>query len=261
MPQPLNITKARLCEVNLGDAKNRAKPINPEKTTIEVQFNPQTLKLTYTNQIESKNQKGGSSMQFVGKGTTKLSFEMWFDVTVPLPEGTGKDKTWKKLKDVRVLTEKVKFFITPNDQKGGKGKMPAVRFIWGSFIFDGIMESMNENLEFFSDDGRPLRANISVTIVSQEIFRFNNLDDSSQTVKTPGTQPLTQARTGDNIPKMTANIGQPQDWKLVAAANNIENPLRLKPGTFVNLNIDANSIENPLKSTSGASANLKAGIK
>ena len=35
-----------------------------------MQFNPETLTVTYTNQSAGGDQRGGSALQFVGKGTT-----------------------------------------------------------------------------------------------------------------------------------------------------------------------------------------------
>ena len=47
----------------------------------------------------------------------------------------------KKEKDVRKLTAKVAYFITPKPEKATSLSRRLVRFIWGSFQFDGIMES------------------------------------------------------------------------------------------------------------------------
>ena len=95
--------------------------------------------------------------------------------------------------DVRKLTGKVAYFITPK-QEGDKFVPPAVRFIWGSFQFDGIMESLEESLEFFSSDGRPLRASVTINLTQQKItefvFRPTAGPDNSPS---PGTRPLTQS--------------------------------------------------------------------
>src|SRR5262249_59504784 len=73
--------------------------------------------------------------------------------------------------DVRELTKKVAYFITP--KKVSKEYLPpAVRFQWGSFHFDGIMDSMEESLEFFSSDGVPLRASVSLSLSQQRIEPF-----------------------------------------------------------------------------------------
>src|SRR6201988_664579 len=117
-----------------------------------MQINPGTLKEGCGNQVAppkgAGDQKGTPARQFVGAATTKLSLQLWFDVTAEMPAGE------KKEQDVRKLTAKVAYFITPKPE-GTKFVPPAVRFSWGSFQFDGIMESMEESLEFFWSDGGP----------------------------------------------------------------------------------------------------------
>ena len=127
--------------------------------SLKAQFNPKTLKVSFTNQKVGGDQKGGSAIQFVGKGTTKLSLDLLFDVTVPV-DGTVRN-------DVRELTREVAFFMKPkrvNDQF----VPPGVRVKWGSFLMEGIMDSVNETLEFFSSDGRPLRATVSIAMTRQD---------------------------------------------------------------------------------------------
>src|SRR5438105_8170798 len=130
---------------------------------IPVQFNPESLNVQYANQVvppaqsgtqpaPAKDDRGSSTMQFVGRGTTKLSVQLWFDVNAVLPQSHA-DAT-----DVRVLTSDVVGLITPREQKKDVFLPPAVRFLWGTFQFDGIMESLEESLEFFSPEGVPLRA-------------------------------------------------------------------------------------------------------
>ena len=61
--------------------------------TVVVQFNPETLKVSYQNQIQQPegagDQKGSQSQLFVGAGTTKLTCSLWFDVSAPILTPTG----------------------------------------------------------------------------------------------------------------------------------------------------------------------------
>ncbi len=101
------------------------------------------------------------SATYVGKGDSKLALELIFDVS-------GTDSTHDR--DVRRMTERVAYFMgtsampgtakVPDDKKKKKEKpkfqVPGLRFQWGSFLFDGILLSMNENLELWSETGNPL---------------------------------------------------------------------------------------------------------
>ncbi len=235
MPQPQKLDKAVLTEIwwdtpgkpavkkthNAGDPKQ-----------FVVQFNPQTLKLNYSNQKAGGDQPGSSSMQFVGKGTTKLSMELWFDATLPQP-----DPALGQPNDVRTLTQQVSYFMTPQtvvvDGKEGLAP-PGVRFQWGTFLFEGFVDSMDETLEFFSSDGRPLRASVSIGASQQEIVFNPPPSGPGGPPPAPGTKPLSMARQGDSVQQMAARAGQ-QDWKTVAERNGIENPRQVAAGALVNL--------------------------
>src|SRR5438128_465066 len=83
-----------------------------------VQFNPETLKITYPNQlVEPKGgdkAAGTAGRQFVGAGTTKLALQLWFDVGAQEPV-TDEHSTGEQgmVDDVRRLTQHVVFFMTP----------------------------------------------------------------------------------------------------------------------------------------------------
>lgn len=225
MPEPVAPAKAKLLEIVLPTGKADAQPTG--RNAVDVDFNPETLKVTYANTIEAKDQSGGGSMQYVAKSSTKLAVELWFDVTTSATD-----------KDVRERTKKVIHFMTPGEQKGGKDKKfvpPGVRFSWGSFLFDGVMESMDETIEMFSSDGRPLRSRVSLSISSQDI-QYHIQPISPAAPETPGTQPRQQLRQDESVQQAAGRNGRPEDWPAVAAANGIENPRRPRPGQFIDPN-------------------------
>jgi len=225
--------------------------INPDKTT-KVQFNPDSLKVSFANQIAqpsgSGDQNGPQARQFVGAGTTKLSLTLYFDVTAELPVELP------QANDVRKLTQRVAYFITPTSEGSGKSTKyipPSVRFVWGSFTFDGIMESMEESLELFSAEGRPLRASVAIALTQQKITEFKFAqgapDPPGVTRRggaAPGTAPMTEAPAGSNLQNMAANqsggtggaLGANGGWQAIATANGIENPRLLDPGQLIDLN-------------------------
>ena len=74
--------------------------------------------------------------------------------------------------DVRRLTEKVAYFATPRPARGGALARPAVRLVWGTFQFDGYVETLEEVLESFSADGRPLRASLALSLARPQIAPY-----------------------------------------------------------------------------------------
>jgi len=228
MAETDNVIRAELRELNSTGKETGYR--------VPVQFNPETLKVSFANQLEAKGDQGGTSTtQYVGKGTTKLSVQLWFDVTGPERQGQT------PVKDVRDLTKQVVFFMTAKEAPDDKTKKvpPGVRFLWGSFQFDGIMESLEESLEFFSPEGRPLRASISLGLSQQDIeFKQNPISDpaGAGAAAPPGTKPLAEAAIGDTLQGLASGLGKAQDWQKIAAANGIENPRMLRPGQLINMN-------------------------
>ena len=256
MPESVKLVKAQLQEIDL------AKPEAAATKKVPVQFNPETLKVSFANQIQtpeggSGDQRGGAAQQFVGAGTTKLSLQLWFDVNAP-QEG-------KAEKDVRKLTEKVTYFITPKPNPKDKKKFlpPGVRFIWGSFQFDGIMESLEESLEFFSSDGIPLRASMTLNLTQQKIDTYKFPANAPDRKPLPGTRPLTPVAKGSTAQSLASDAGKGDDWQSVAAANGIENPRDLQAGMLLDMDAKVGVSGGitggvPLMNDAGAAVNLSA---
>lgn len=216
MPEPARIDRAKLEQIKLANGTEPSRVTDGSKT-LEVQFNPESLKVTYSNTVSNDDQAGGAAIQYVTKSSTTLALDLWFDAT-RLP---GVD-------DVREETNKVKHFFVPVEQGEGLAP-PGVRFLWGSFLFEGVMTSLAETLELFSAAGQPLRAQLSVSIVAQELqFHVRDLGGGS-----PGTTPHLPASEGEGLQQMLGRDGDPSGWQDVAAANDIENPRFLPAGSFV----------------------------
>ena len=133
------------------------------KITLEADFNPQTLRISYRTQgTASGNRasvgqgaengtKTGSSNQRTGYTTSLSSLELLFDTSE-----TGDDVRNKTLKIAEMLH-------LPNSNSA-----PIVVFQWGSFHFRGTIDSIDETLDYFSEEGKPLRATVSISMSMNE---------------------------------------------------------------------------------------------
>lgn len=205
-----------------------------------VQFNPESLKLTFSNEVKqpassdapeggADTSAGTAGIQFVGAGTTKLAIALWFDVTGEMANPVD---------DVRRLTADVLHFMKPRPVEGEEGKVapPGLRISWGSFLFDGVVESLEENLDWFSPAGLPLRASIALSMVQQKIL-VPEFAPATPGAARARPRPFTPARAGQSLQAMAmaAAAGATTPWQAIAAANGIEDPLRLAAGTLVDL--------------------------
>jgi hypothetical protein len=202
MPE-LEIQHAKLIEL-----KDDLSDVMPGGKSLTVQFNPESLKLSYANQVkEQPNASGGggggaaggnqsqgsAARQFVGTGSTKLSVQLWFDVAAATSAPFIVD-------DVRRITAQVLYFIKPKPAPAGardtaQRTPPGLRFSWGNFLFDGIVEGMEESVEFFSPKGEALRASITLNMVQQEIL----VPAFSGNGAVPGARPLWPAGGGQSL--------------------------------------------------------------
>jgi len=123
---------------------------------IEVQFNPVSLVYEVSNSLDQQN-RDATRRQIVTQSNARLSVELQFDST---PTGES----------VREQTLPIKRLLRP-DEADTRARLdivpPVVRFEWGTFLFSGLIESYRETLDFFSPEGVPLRAQVSLAMTQQ----------------------------------------------------------------------------------------------
>jgi hypothetical protein len=106
-----------------------------------------------SNNLASQT-RDATRRQLVTATTAKLALELQFDTTV-----TGES--------VRELTLPVKRLLRPDEADTATTLAvvpPLTQFEWGSFLFSGIVESYRETLDFWSAEGVPLRALVSISL-------------------------------------------------------------------------------------------------
>lgn len=250
MPEKPEIERAHLIELKYEKTgKDKEEELKPKEDgeKVPVQFNPETLTVDYQNQSSGGDQQGKSGKQHVGRGNTSMSVELLFDITHP----TGD----QELKDVRQKTKDVYQFLQAKAEGAGEGKPvpPPVRFSWGSFLFDGEINSMSETLEFFDAKGHPLRASVSISMSRDEVSftdpDLGNEEDESESqgdeetagggaggeadpeTRPPGAENV----SGTPVQKIAGAGGKQGNWKDIAAANDIENPRSVHNAEAVDL--------------------------
>lgn len=240
--------------------QNTKQPSTDPNLKVEAHFNPQTLQVTYRNagdQGKSVDQRQsatqGAPLQQTGY-LADLSIDLLFDTTT-----TGNDVRNITSKIVRMIKGDTK---KDNQQQQNPASAPArelVQFCWGTFLFNGSVQSVTETLEFFSERGVPLRSTAKVGLNGVELDRSNpsafaglglslsvglavggagagfSASVSLNAGIAVGTAPLTLAKAGDTLQSLAGRAST--DWKAIASANNIDNPRMVPPGTVLNLNV------------------------
>jgi len=243
MPQPVQLELANFQEITWNTSNGQVTPVSPAKV-VTVQFNPQSLKMTYSNQKAGGDQPKGSSTQFVGRGVTKLAMELWFDLPRAQADNVPGSQS---ASDVRQLTQEIVYFMIPKKPSGSSGNSqappppPGLQITWGTFQFAGIMESLDETLDFFSPSGEALRSMLSITVSRQEIqYDASAAAILQQPTAPKGITPYTLVPNNKPFQQMAAQAsssGQPgaPGWQGMALANGIENPRMLGAGALLDL--------------------------
>lgn len=180
--------------------------------SFDVHFNPASLQYTITNTMRNTG-SGNSAKQYVDESTGKLSMELLFDTT-----DTGED--------VRLHSVRVARLMEPGESDKTP---PVVEFEWGLYTFAGMMEKYKETMDFFSADGVPLRATITLTLASQdELFEGGSTERSADTAGSLAGGDSVQTPSppdsdGRGVTQVATQGGNPAAARKIASQNGLEN--------------------------------------
>lgn len=258
-----------LTETQSGNAKRPPTVKVDEKNVVVVQFNPTSLKLQYTNEPTGGQTTKAQARQAPVEGHSTLSLDLEFDTA----EG---DESGRPL-DVRTLTKKVIAFARPPEKTPANAPL-RVRFVWGAIVFNGIVNSISEDIDYFDADGRALRAKLSLSIKEQNLkFEANASGPPAKTDKSaskpgeparvggPASEPskdLTHteaAQAGESVQQALSRLNAlPEQWRSAMAG--LDSPLDLAAGTPIQLGAAASAAAGAEVSAAfGADASITAG--
>ena len=219
-----------------------------EGVALTVDFDPASLRLVHTptGVVGADATTGtGSWSKFPAQQTgqsTTLSLELIFDTSKSTDN-----------QSVQARTNKLVQLTEPDPKRARRRSRRVVRLRWGSFLFYGTVQSLQQTIDFFSDTGVPLRSTVALSLSEVKppnpntarppaapVVAFASgvgIPASPSTTGTApvGTAPLTQSQAGDSVQAIVARSGVDTSWKAVAAANGIDNPRLLPPGTVLDL--------------------------
>ena len=224
-PQPPTVAHARI-GIFTGKPLKQGKSPKPNIAEgFEVHFNPASLQLTVSNETK-KNKKGA---QYVASTTAKLSLELQFDTT-----DTGEDVT----QITRELQGLVSPRLAPGKSTAKEPPPPVVLFEWGTLAFKGTADSYKETIDFFSADGVPLRA-----LVSLALSRRDSVFDKPTTPGAPQNAGSVDDDLvlvpADSAAGLAARSGAPEAAHALGAANN-QDSLRFGSGNALAVSAEPN---------------------
>lgn len=200
----------------LARAKIRILDGSDAGEEIEVLFNPAEYAIETSNNFQSSAPPGLSSpiLQFVNGEAQVLAMDLYLDTYT---DGGSAD--------VSELTTRIARLLDIDEELHAP---PHVEFLWGVFAFKAVIDKLSRRFTMFLPDGTPVRATLSIsfrhyrTLPEQlEQPRRNSSDRTKRRI-------LTQA---DTIWLLAhREYGNVRHWRLIAKANDIDDPRALEPG-------------------------------
>jgi hypothetical protein len=200
---------------------------------IECQFNPNELVITKENNWASETMPNfnSPSLKFLGGSPATYKLDLFFDSFAPCP---GKDPI-----DVRSYTNKL-LKLTLRGAGLSMFKIPystppTVKFIWGKItLFTAVVTRVNISFIMFAQDGTPTRAKAAVEFKQSEFLMGDDmipaLNPSSRT-DARKTRIVNSHQRLDQI--AYEEFGDARYWRVLAEANNIDDPFRLQDGQLM----------------------------
>jgi hypothetical protein len=191
-------------------------------TAIDVCFNPKEYSLdksvTYD---QSKSFSDAPEPEFKAPVPMTLSVTLQFDTYEE--RANVRDKWVRRIEKLTLMTGDL-----PKDGKQTKSKSdkqkfrpPTILFIWGRFIFKGVVESLSQKYTMFLSDGTPVRAECALKI--RNVMEKQIDDGEGQSFSAPNTngKPY-NLKADDRLDLIAAKeLGDAGRWMEIAAMNDI----------------------------------------
>jgi nucleoid-associated protein YgaU len=205
--------------------------------TLPVQFNPTELTLNKQVQVAEIAIPGLDMpvLQFVRGQTETMTVDLFFDTT-----DSGMDA------DAQAVTKKTDAFYQLIKIDRGTHAPPVCRFVWGGADFPGshfdqqwatqnrengfqcIVEGVRQRFTLFSSEGVPLRATLSLSL-----REYKTLKEQIEKIglESPDRTHAHVVQAGDTLARIaSASYEDATQWRAIAQANGITDPLDLAPG-------------------------------
>jgi phage protein U len=189
--------------------------------TLFFDFNPKELQVTKKANWKSNPTKGKKAPppEYNGPEAASMTLEMFVDASE------------KEGGDVSKLVDQLVEACTPtsSSSQNQKPKPPGVKFGWGTKIYlEGYIESVSAKYTLFRQGGTPIRAVCTITL--KEFPKDANKQNPTSGSLT--NYRSTQVVEGDSLAGIAyREYGDPTLWRALAEANQIDDPMRLPPGT------------------------------
>jgi hypothetical protein len=193
-------------------------------------FNPSTITVARSNNWAANPMPGNdvTPLRYLGANSGLLSLDLIFDTT---SDGTPVSKYTGKLMKLM----EVDYSLPGADEASRNGRPPKVTFHWGDLhSFPAVVANVVLSFTYFSSSGVPLRASAHLDL--QQYDKSDAFGPQNPTSGTPSPHRVHRVQPGETLDRISARYyGDSTAWRELAAANGIEDPLAVRPGTLLSV--------------------------
>jgi hypothetical protein len=193
-------------------------------------FNPSQLSVGRQNKWASDPMpgRGVSKLRYAGSQSGWMKVDLVFDTTT---DGTAvTTHTGKILNLMEVDTT-----LPGSNDQTNNARPPYVIFHWGDLhSFKAVVSELEMTFTYFSSAGTPLRAQMNLTLRQYE--QSQAFGPQNPTSGTPKPHRVHRVQPGETLDRIAARYyGDSTQWRSLATANGIEDPLAIQPGSLLSV--------------------------
>ena len=209
-------------DANFGKSKGDKFP---------VMYNPNTFSQNYHSVWIGETPPGGTAdnQTYRRLKSDSVSFDFLFDGTGVSGVGNTSIDLNKEVKEVGYVNQQIEKFLEITQGLNGSTHEPNfLQLSWGTFLFNGVMESATITYKLFHSSGAPLRANVNA-VFKQSVSRTEQAAQAR--LKSPDLTHFRIVKAGETLPLIAQKVyGDSKYYLEIARVNNINNFRKLKAG-------------------------------
>ena len=223
---PIKKGKISICNESGSPQESISFTFNPSSYSIRTDPNYKSVKHLMQD-TEKEEFLGGVTRTL----TASLIFDSFSDSDLFSSTSSVKNLTEGVENKLKPVTDKLKKLEQACHVSPELHKPPLVLFSWGNLNFMGHIQSYSVNYTMFSMEGKPIRATVNLTIKEYQ-------DPAKASRKNPFESPdRTKSRVVVEGMSLWSIAYEEYDdcekWRVIAKANNIRNPLDIRPGQVI----------------------------
>lgn len=193
-------------------------------------FNPNEYTLSKSNTWQRQDDAGQNvpSITFKQGGPVSLKLQLYFD--------TYMDETRIDVREYTdVLWKMMAVDRSKEDPDTKKAEPPMVALKWGGkFEFRSVIKTMTQKFTLFLEDGTPVRSTIDISL--EQIDDPTDFKPQASIAEPVSNRDTLVAVLGTQLAAIAAvHLAKATAYREIAEASDIEDPLRIKPGTILNI--------------------------